>query len=456
MDSIKPSSTPTKSRLAKTFQKVISLKTSTKSLSNNGFCLIIPQEKLKCCDPSQQFEKEDTDEASFKNRAAIEAFIAKLFATISAVEASYAELQIAQFPYNVDHVQSADQAVVNELKALSELKYSFLKKKIDSSPPHVTLLLAEIQEQQSLMKTYEITMKKMESEIEVKDSEISSLKEELNDTTLNNKSLEKKLNESGCFSVLDNVNPSNSDPKDFNMVLNYVLRSVRNFVKLLIREMESANWDIEAASKAIEPEVTFKNTDHKCFAFESFVCREMFDGFNIPTFSLLIESLQDDNQGRFFFFDQFKKLKSVGSIQFLKENEDSLFGKFLKTKYLRLTHPKMETSFSGNLNQRKMINSSEYPETEFFKVFAEMARRVWILHCLAFSFDQQLGIFQVRKGSRFSEVFMESVDNDVFAAADGGFVVAFTVVPGFRVGNMVIQSRVYLSPAVNPVNDLCF
>ncbi|CAK9176819.1 unnamed protein product [Ilex paraguariensis] len=38
----------------------------------------------------------------------------------------------------------------------------------------------------------------------------------------------------------------------------------------------------------------------------------------------------------------------------------------------------METSFSGNLNQRKKINSGEYPETEFLKAFAEMARRVWL------------------------------------------------------------------------------
>ncbi|CAK9172393.1 unnamed protein product, partial [Ilex paraguariensis] len=162
------------------------------------------------------------------------------------------------------------------------------------------------------------------------------------------------------------------------MDLNYGLRSIRNSAKLVIREMESANWDIEAASNAIESGVIFKNTNHKGFAFESFVCKEMFDGFNKPNFSLLNKALTDANLSRFFFFDQFKKLKSVGSIHFLKENTDSLIGKFLKAKYLCLVHPKMETSFSGNLNQRKKINSGEYPETEFLKAFAEMARRVWL------------------------------------------------------------------------------
>ncbi|CAK9148083.1 unnamed protein product [Ilex paraguariensis] len=450
MDSIKLSSAPTKSRLAKTFQKVINLKKATKPLSNNGFCLQIPQEKLKLCGPNQHFNKEDTDEVKSKNKAAMEAFVSKLFASVSAVKAAYAELQMAQFPYNVDSVQSSDKAVVDELKALSELKNSFLKKQIDSSPPYLTILLAEIQEQQSLMKTYEITMKKLQSEVEKRESEITSLKVELNETSLNNKSLEKKLNASGCFSVLDNVKLSDSNPKDFTMVLNYGLRSIRNFAKLLIREMVSANWDIEAASNAIEPGVIFKNTNHRGFAFESFVCKEMFDGFNKPNFSVLNEALTDDNLSRFFFFDQFKMLKSVGTIHFLKKNTNSLFGKFLKTKYLLLVHPKMETSFSGNLNQRKKINSGEYPETEFFKAFAEMARRVWLLHCLAFSFDQEVSIFQAKKRSTFSEVYMDSVDNDVFPVADSDFVVGFTVVPGFKIGKTVIQSQVYLSPAVAP------
>ncbi|KAL0305593.1 UNVERIFIED_CONTAM: hypothetical protein Sradi_5976600 [Sesamum radiatum] len=415
MDSTRPCPPPNRSsRIAKTFQKVIHLKSGTKSRSNPGFCLLIPQEKLRCCE-SHQFQKEDAEEAKeeCRNRAAMEAFVAKLFATISAVKAAYAELQMAQFPYNSEGIQSADQAVVDELKALSELKYSFLKKQIDSSPPHVTLMLAEIQEQQALMKTYEITMKKMQGEIENKDSRISSLQQQLQDIIQSNKSLEKKLNASGSFSILDNVKFSDVNPKDFILVLHYALRSVRNFVKLLIREMESANWDVEAAANAIQPDIVFSKRDHKAFAFESVG----------------------------FFFEQFKKLRSASVVHFLKQNPNSLFGKFLKSKYLHLVHPKMEFSFSGNLNQRKVVNSGEYPETDFFKAFAEMGRRVWLLHCLAFSFDHEVSIFQVKQKAKFSEVYMESVTEEIFAAAEGGFRVAFTVVPGFKVGQTVVQSQ---------------
>ncbi|GFP96963.1 hypothetical protein PHJA_001840400 [Phtheirospermum japonicum] len=367
------------------------------------------------------------------------AFLAKLFAAVSSIKAAYAELQIAQLPYDNDAVQSADQAVVDELKLISELKRRFMKNQIGSSPPHVTLLLAEIQEQQSLMRIYEITMKKMQDEIENRARKISFLKEDLRVIIQNNRGMERKMNASGPFSVLDGVRFSDSNPNDFIMVLSYALRSVRNFVRFFIREMERASWDIQAAANSIQPHINFSKRDHKAFAFESFVCGEIFCGFNDPNFSKIY-------QRRVFFFEQFKKLRSASLIQFLRQNPNSLFGKFLKSKYLQFVHPKMEFSFFGNLNQRKKVMSSgEYPETEFFKVFAEMSRRVWLLHCLAFSFEHEVGIFQVEKNSKFSEVYMESVDDDLFApGTDGEFRVAFTVVPGFKFHCTVVQSQVYL------------
>ncbi|XP_057764133.1 protein GRAVITROPIC IN THE LIGHT 1-like [Salvia miltiorrhiza] len=446
---MEPAARP-RSRIAKTFSRVISLKSGSRHRSNPGFCLLIPQDKLRCCE-SHQFEAEDADEAKedCRNRAAMEAFVAKLFATISTAKAAYAELQMAQFPYNGDAIQCADQSVVDQLKALSELKYAYLKKQIDSSPPHVTLMLAEIQEQQSLMKTYEITMKKMRAEIDAKEARIASLQQQLRESVDSNKSLEKKMNASGSFSILDGVRFSDVSPKDFILVLHYSLRSVRAFVKLLIREMESANWDIDAAANAIHHDVVFGKRDHKAFAFESFVCREILSGFNDPAFAVQggdQSAPGETRQRRAFFFDQFRVLRSASAIHFVKQSPNSLFGKFLKSKYLQLVHPKMEFSFSGNLNQRKMVNSGEFPETEFFKAFAEMGRRVWLLHSLSFSFDREVSAFQVNRNSKFSEVYMESVTDEVFAAADGAVRVAFTVVPGFKVGQTVVQSQVYLFP----------
>ncbi|KAJ0882194.1 putative protein gravitropic in the light 1 [Helianthus annuus] len=90
----------------------------------------------------------------------MDAFIAKLFATISSVKAAYAQLQVAQSPYNPEAIQHADQILVSELKRLSEYKQLFLKNHLDDddvNSPETTQLLAEIQEQKNLVQMYDIT-----------------------------------------------------------------------------------------------------------------------------------------------------------------------------------------------------------------------------------------------------------------------------------------------------------
>ncbi|KAM6551301.1 hypothetical protein CsatB_001109 [Cannabis sativa] len=470
MDTVRPkSAVSNKSKLARTFQKVINLRTSTRISSNNGICLLTPQGcRVKehedddgnvngaFDNKSKHFDKTNDDITRARNRAIMEALVAKLFAGITSIKAAYAELQMAQNPYNSDAIQVADLAVVNELRAISELKRSFLKKELDLSP-QVTIMLAEIQEQQGLMKTYQITIKKLEAEVNRKCLNLSGLKKNLEDSVSLNKSLEKKLNLSGPLSIFDTLLISALNPAHFVEFLNdLTLRSVRSFVKILVREMESANWDLEAAVKFIEPEASFSKQSHRCFVFESFVCKTMFEGFNDPAFNIRggDSPVCSDSV---VFFDRFKKLKSVSPKHLFTQNPNSSFGMFLRTKYLQLVHAKMECSFFGNLNQRKMMTSCGYPETPFFSAFADMSKRVWLLHSLAFSFGQEDGevtIFQVRKDSRFSEVYMGCVNQEVLFPAgeidanpEVELRVNFTVVPGFKIGKTVIQSQVYLSPA---------
>lgn len=421
METLNHTSTPSKTKLSQKLHKFIHLKTTPKTLTiKNVNRKQIPTES---------------------NSTATEVFLAKLFATISVMKAAYAELQTAQFPYNADLIKSADKSVISELTALSELKEKFTKNEIESLPHHVTLLLSEIQEQQSLMKMYEITISKMENEIDAKKSEYSSVRRELKRLVSKNKSLEKKLKSSTNFNVLDGVRLLDPDMNAFIKMLNYTIRSVRNFVKVLMRDMEYANWNIKVAAKSIEPDAIFDTENDICFVFESFVCSEMFDRFDAPNFGLQIQQS--------FPANEFNKLKSANSIEFLKGNRCSIFAEFVRNKYLCLVPKKMEASFSGNLNQRRMISAGEYPETVFFHAFVEMARRVWILHCLRFCFVDGVRIFQVRKKCRFSEVYMEDVTGGrSIAAAGGGSQVAFTVVPGFKIGRTVIQSQVYLSPAL--------
>ncbi|ESW31478.1 hypothetical protein PHAVU_002G241300 [Phaseolus vulgaris] len=462
METVKPKSALNNNRskkLAKTFQKVISLRSATKLASNNGICMLNSHLKVK--EDLFSDHQTKTHQGNRKNRAVMEALIARLFAGVTTIKAAYAELQMAQHPYNNESIQAADQAVVDELRAISEFKRRFLKKELDLSP-QVTIMLAEIQEQQSLMKTYEITIKRLEAEVDFKDSNISSLRKHLDDCVSFNKTLEKKLNSSGSLSLFDNLTRSALSPTHFVHFLHHALRSVRSFSKLMMAEMESAHWDLEAAVKFIHPNAVFAKPTHQSFAFESFVCITMFEGFNNPNFSVQEDPPQKHSlqQGQSLYFDKFKMLKSLNPKQYLTHNRNSSFSKFLKSKYLQVVHAKMECSLFGNLNQRKVVNSGGYPDSAFFIAFAEMAKRVWTLHCLALSFHDDVTVFQVKKNTRFSEVYMESVTEEPVSASGessdsnhGELRVGFTVVPGFKIGKTVIQSQVYLSLVGSPASS---
>ncbi|KAM1474956.1 hypothetical protein ACFX2I_030907 [Malus domestica] len=462
MDSVRPSAvTPNKRRWARTIAKVLHLQAATGIAPVDGVQKVKSQEvkvqkvnyqesgvqKVKSQENGIQKVKSQEKVKELQERVALEAHLAKLFASVSSVKAAYAQLQNAQSPYDAEGIQAADKEVVSEMKNLSELKRCFLKKQFDPKP-ETTLVLAEIEEQKNDLKTYKIMGKKLESQVRLKDSEIVFLGEKLEEAKDHNKLLEKRLNQnqSGQLHVLDNLHLSALSPSHFITVLRHTVKSIRSFVRMMVDDMKSAGWDIHAAAKAIDRDMLYRKEDHKCFAFEHSVCKEMFDAFQYPNFSLPNESLPEKKkQQQQLFFVRFTELKSMKPKDYLAQNPGSAFAKFCRVKYLRLVHPKMETSFFGNLNQRNLINAGEFPSSDFFASFAEMAKRVWLLHCLAFSFDPEAAIFQVSKGCRFSEVYMDSLDDEGFLSTASEPQVGFTVVPGFRLGKTVIQCQVYLT-----------
>ncbi|KAK1431036.1 hypothetical protein QVD17_14235 [Tagetes erecta] len=449
MDSAKHSSN--KSRWARTFAKVMHIQAVT---GLDKFQKSKPKmwEKVKpdrTVDENHQRVFFGEEDEKLQKRAVMDAFIAKLFAAISSVKAAYAELQVYHLPYDADGIQSADQILVSELQSLSELKQSFLKKHFDDISPETTQQSAEVQEQKNLIKTYEITRKKLDSQSKLKESELIFLKEKLEEIRRENKIIEKRLNSSGSLSSSSSsshvkLSFSSLSPTNFLFVLKQTTKSIRSLVKFMISEMESANWDLDAAANSIHPDVVYWDSTHICYAFESFVCKHMFDGFNLPEFSILEDS-QSKEKPREFFFDKFMELKSLKAREYITWKPASTFAEFCRCKYLKLVHPKMEASLFGNLSQRNLVNARKFPETAFFDSFLEVAKWVWLLHCLAFSFNPDgATIFQVPKGSRFSEVFMDSVNEEAFLSPESSPEVAFMVVPGFQVGKTVIQCQVYL------------
>ncbi|KAL0743613.1 hypothetical protein Bca4012_085126 [Brassica carinata] len=426
-----------KGKLRRAFVKVINIKKLTG---------VVPEgdkaERLKTSDKdlvknaANLSESFDKLEEEYEKRLAMEALLAKLFATVSSLKSAYAQLQYAQSPYDPSGIQRADSLVVSELKTLSEMKQSFLKKEFDANPDR-TLVLAEIQELRSLLKTYEITGKKMECQLKLKDSEIIFLKEKFQESVSQNKLMEKRLNQSD-----HNLHLSTLSPSHFVTYLHHTVKSIRGFVRIMVEQMRFAGWDIDTAADAIQPVVLYYKQDHTCFAFEHFVCKVMFEAFHLPYFSTESSSKKSSRE---MFFERFTELRNTKAREYIASRPKSRFSRFCRGKYLQLVHPKMELAFFGHSHVRNQVSAGEFPETSFCAAFLETAKRVWLLHCLAFSFEnEEASIFRVSEGCRFSEVYMKSVSEECLLSESEPRV-AFTVVPGFRIGKTSIQCEVYLS-----------
>uniref|UniRef100_A0A1J3CUE8 Uncharacterized protein n=1 Tax=Noccaea caerulescens TaxID=107243 RepID=A0A1J3CUE8_NOCCA len=441
-------------KLRRKFAKVLNIHKLTGGVAPEEEMKKIKYETKNNANLSQSFYKLEEE---YERSLSLEALLAKLFATVSSIKAGYAQLQHSQSPYDAIGIQKADNLVVSELKTLSELKQSFLKKQTDPNPER-TLVLAEIQELRSLLKTYEIMGKKLESQYKLKDSEILFLREKLEESTKQNKLTEKRLNQSGQLcSPLDNLHLSALNPTHFVTYLHHTVKSTRGFVKILIEQMKVAGWDISMAADSIHPGVFYYKEDHKCFTIEHFVSNVMFEAFHLPYFSTSTSKesrsykKKQSKAEREMFFERFIELRSMKAKDYIKARPKSRFARFCRIKYLQLIHPKMEQAFFEHLHLRNQVSAGEFPETSLLcSGFLEMAKRVWLLHCLAFSFESEAEIFRVPKGCRFSEVYMRSVAEEAFfpvteSSTESEPRVAFTVVPGFRIGKTSIQCEVYLS-----------
>ncbi|CAH8320074.1 unnamed protein product [Eruca vesicaria subsp. sativa] len=386
-----------------------------------------------------------------QNPEAMEALISNLFGNISSLKSAYIQLQSAHTPYDPDKIQEADKVVISELKNLSELKHFYRENnpKPVCVSPQDSRLAAEIQEQQSLLKTYEVMVKKFQSEIQNKDSEITQMLEKIEEANQKRVKLEKNLKLRGMSS--SNEDGGSMEFPDLNVELfmstyEAASKAVHDFSKPLINMMKAAGWDLDSAAESIEPDVAYAKRPHKKYAFESYICQRMFSGFQHKDFSSESAMVEADDDDTETFFRQFLSLKDMDPLDALCTNADSNFGKFCRSKYLILIHPKMEASFFGNLDQRDYVAGGGHPRTGFYQAFLKLAKSVWILHRLAYSFDPAAKIFQVKKGSEFSDSYMESVLKNIVVDEKGESPrVGLMVMPGFWIGGSVVQSRVYVS-----------
>ncbi|CAH8385720.1 unnamed protein product [Eruca vesicaria subsp. sativa] len=327
----------------------------------------------------------------------------KVFDTVSSLKLAYLEFQQAHLPYDPDKIIQADNLVVSHLETLRSFKRLYLKTKKQLHAK--TELRDEVEVNEKILE-------KLKAKMKAKESEIHFLKEKLNSLVAENKKLEDKI----VVSV-----------SSFEFVFRAASKSIHDFSKPLITLMKATeDWNLEKAVESIVGNVTYAKNSDKKFAFESYIVQRMFHGMKLDNPCDVTELMSLDDP-----------------LDALAAFPDSAFARFCGQKYLLVVHPLMEASFFGNLDMRGLVLLGKHPRTVFYRIFAKMAKWVWVLGSFAASLDLKAKMFVVRRGTRFSGVYMESVVGD--AKEEEDLRVEFITMPGFKVGDSVFKSHVYLS-----------
>lgn len=349
--------------------------------------------------------------------------ISRLFDGVSALKVAYVQLQEAHIPYDPEKIMAANGVVMAELEALCKIRRAFKEKqstqaKLDSE--RLDLVLTEI-------KVSEKTLEKLKPVSKAKESEITRLRQQLQDIELGNLIMAEKIRQE---SVKKNV--KSLDVNMFEDSFKAASKSIHDFAKPLISLMKVSGWNLDLAANAIQGSVVYSKRCHKKYAFEAYIARRMFREM----------SLESYNVDYILRFDD--------PIDALIQHPNSDFANFCRNKYLLIVHPMMEASFFGNLDQRMFLLSGKHPRTPFYQVFTKMAKWIWILRGVASTIDPKAKLFVVNRGCEYSDVYMEPVEDSSEAAAVStgrktALKVEFMVMPGFRIGEMLVKSRVYLS-----------
>ncbi|KAK8487050.1 hypothetical protein V6N13_016279 [Hibiscus sabdariffa] len=321
-------------------------------------------------------EKKDEDgflyvtysgENTFEN----ESLISSVFAAVSSFEASYLQLQASHVPFVEESVKAADRVSVSHLQRLSDLK-RFYREVLKNPSSEIgsclgSCLEAQVQENQSKLRTLETVSNRLQEEIDEKDNEVSSLRKKLAEIRWANAKLSKKLS--------GNLN-SDCD----------VLLTIKVFHSVLHDSCRAA---------------------HK-FSFDS-------EGFGLCE----NEALCTGNKGT-CSLEQLLEHVSSNPMELLSRDQNSEFSKFCEKKYQELIHPTIESSIFSNLDRNEVVLNSWRSLSIFYESFVSMASSIWTLYKLAFSFDPVVEIFQVVKGVSFSMVYIRINTGMVFYSAPIG------------------------------------
>jgi len=204
------------------------------------------------------------------------------------------------------------------------------------------------------------------------------------------------------------------------------------------------------------PQVCFQRRVHEKYAWEYWISSHLFHGFENAFFGLphldMFNAVSNPERYRADCFLAFQEMSTKSSstdemAQTLLQC--SRFREFCRTKFLQVIPSCLEHVLFGNFyHSCAIIAHGKFPSNvhHIFHRFLVVAKAVWILHKLAWSFEPPARIIWATPAMHYDGAIMESVmaSEDLEKTYDLGKV-AFVIAPGFCVRNTIVRkSQVYL------------
>lgn len=387
-------------------------------------------------------------------RPNLDALASSLFTCISSFRSAYLHLQTAHSPFDPEAIRSADRSAVSHLHRLSELKHAYSNGSQSQNPnpclPLSAHLDAQVQENQSLLRTFETVVNRMQSDIDLKDVEAAELKQRLQQSETANALLERRL-EHAC-SLPDKRVEGMLTVGVFNSVLKDSCQSAHRFTRALVDLLKKSKWDLELVANSIYPDICYAKSRDCRYAILSYICLGMFESFNSESFGCQVNGICSNSEATELqkrnCLRNFIEHSTLDPLELMNGDPNSDFATFCHIKYTNIINSGMESFLLGNSDHCTSVLGNLRPSNPLFELFVNMASSMWMLHKLAWSFNPVVEIFQIGQGANFSMVYMECVYQKSLSKTpdyrNSDSKVGFTVVPGFRVGKTVIQCWVYL------------
>jgi hypothetical protein len=247
---------------------------------------------------------------------------------------------------------------------------------------------------------------------------------------------------------------SSATPVLLDVVVRGLHIASRNFTKEYIRTNIHGNKNDDK----LIAEIQFSRPSDVKYAHQAHLSAIFFCDFEREDFGddAQLANLSLPHQHPTHFYEEYQAFSNAADFpvsNVLPAKYTEAFNAFCCRKYLGIFHKELDLDKSmlqcGQQTDGKDLEADGF-DLKLLTTFFQLARIVWMLHRLAFSFEPNARVIRVGRGAAFNGDYMADVpadpeEDDSVSEDTMPQRVALVVLPGFSVCKCIVKSLVYVT-----------